>query len=90
MKKNLIIVLLSFITLSLFAKSGNSTQIIKSGHWIYDDLESLCMESKTEFFFETQPMTIGEMLFYFRKIPYEKLSQNGPPRPWMTSMENGD
>lgn len=77
MKKKLFVILLSFISLSLFAKSGNSTQIIKSGHWIYDDLEALCMESKTEFFFETQPMTIGEMHFYFQKIPYEKLSENG-------------
>ena len=77
MKKNLLIVLFLSLSFSIFAKSGNSTQIIKSGHWVYDELESLCMESKTDFFFETQPMTIGEILFYFRKIPYEKLSANG-------------
>ena len=77
MKKTLLIILLLSLSFSLFAKSGNSTQIIKSGHWVYDELEALCMESKTDFFFETQPMTIGEMLFYFRKIPYEKLSKNG-------------
>ena len=77
MKKNFLIILLLSLSFSLFAKSGNSTQIIKSGHWVYDELEALCMESKTDFFFETQPMTIGEMLFYFRKIPYEKLSANG-------------
>ena len=63
MKKNLFFVLLSLLSFSLFAKSGNSTQIIKSGHWVYDDLEALCMESKTDFFFDTQPMTIGEMRF---------------------------
>jgi len=77
MKKNLFFVLLSLLSFSLFAKSGNSTQMIKSGHWVYDDLEALCMESKTDFFFDTQPMTIGEMRFYFQKIPYEKLSENG-------------
>ena len=77
MKKNFLIILLLSLSFSLFAKSGNSTQIIKSGHWVYDELEALGMESKTDFFFETQPMTIGEMLFYFRKIPYEKLSENG-------------
>ena len=77
MKKLLISVFLIFSTFALFAKSGNSTQIIKSGHWIYDDLESLCMEAKTEFFFETQPMTIGEIKFYLKKISYENLSDNG-------------
>ena len=77
MKKNLLIILFSLISLSLYAKSGNSTQLIKSGHWVYDDLEALSMESKTEFFFETQPMTIGEMMFYLKRIPYENLSYNG-------------
>lgn len=77
MKKIVFLLLISLLTFSLFAKSGNSTQVIKSGHWIYDDLEVLCMEAKTEFFFETQPMTIGEMKFYFKRIPYEKLSDSG-------------
>ncbi len=77
MKKIVFTLLISFLTFSLFAKSGNSTQVIKSGHWIYDDLEALCMEAKTEYFFETQPMSIGEMKFYFTRIPYEKLSDSG-------------
>ena len=77
MKKIVFLILLSLCSISLFAASGNSTQIIKSGHWIYDDLETLCMESKSEYFFETQPMTIGEMKFYFQRIPYESLSQSG-------------
>ena len=77
MKKNLFIIVFSLLAFNLFAKSGNSTQIIKSGHWVYDDLEALSMECKTEFFFDTQPMTIGEMLFYLNRIPYEQLSANG-------------
>ncbi len=77
MKKIVFTLLISFLTFSLFAKSGNSTQVIKSGHWIYDDLEALCMEAKTEYFFETQPMSIGEIKFYFKRIPYEKLSDSG-------------
>ena len=63
MKKIVFLILLSLCSISLFAASGNSTQIIKSGHWIYDDLEALCMESKSEYFFETQSMTIGAMKF---------------------------
>ncbi len=77
MKKIVFLILLSLCSILLFAASGNSTQIIKSGHWIYDDLETLCMESKSEYFFETQPMTIGEMKFYFQRLPYENLSQSG-------------
>ncbi len=76
MKKFVFILFLIF-PFFLFAKSGNSTQLIKSGHWIYDDLETLCMDAKTEFFFETQPMSIGEIKFYLKKIPYENLSANG-------------
>lgn len=77
MKKNFCIILFIFLSFFTFAKSGNSTQVIKSGHWIYDDLEAICMDCKTEFFFETQPMTIAEIKFYLKKIPYENLSKNG-------------
>ena len=77
MKKFVLLSFLFFFAIGLNAQSGNSTQMIKSGHWIYDDLEALCMEAKTEFFFETQPMTIGEIRFYMNKLPYEELSENG-------------
>ena len=69
MKKKIFIIIFSLLNFFLYSKSGNSTQLIKSGHWIYDDLESLCMECKTDFFFENQPMTIGEIKFYMKKVP---------------------
>lgn len=76
MKKKIFIAVLLLCSNFIFAKSGKNTQIIKSGHWIYDDLEYLCMDAQTDFFFETQPMTIGEINFYFKKLPYERLSES--------------
>lgn len=76
-KKNFCFIFCFILSFFVYAKSGNSTQVIKAGHWVYDDLEAICMDCKTEFFFETQPMTIGEIKFYLKKIPYETLSKNG-------------
>ena len=62
--------------LFIFAKSGNNTQILQSGHWVYDDLYTLCMESKQSIFIDNQPLSIGELLFYLKNIDYENLSDN--------------
>ncbi|MCH5295575.1 MAG: hypothetical protein J1F14_06715, partial [Treponema sp.] len=59
------------------AKSGSSTQVIPSGHWIYDDMYMLCTESAQAQFLTTQPLTVGELRFYFNQIPYDSLSASG-------------
>lgn len=58
-------------------KSNNNTQIIKSGEWIYDAMDTLNSEVCQTFFTQNQPMSIGELKFYFNKIDYEKLSASG-------------
>ena len=61
----------------IFAKSGNNTQIIKSGEWIYDAFDILNAESGETFFTQNQPMIVGELKLYLSKIDYDKLSSAG-------------
>ncbi len=73
--------LLSFVLL-LFCSKGfsspqNSTQLIPSGHWIYNDLYTLSAMSKNSSFIDVQPLTIGEIKFFFSEIEYEELSAAG-------------
>ena len=60
-----------------FASSNNNTQIIQSGHWVYDALETLQSEIKQPFFTQNQPMSIGQMKFHFNKIDENSLSDSG-------------
>ncbi|MCR4953465.1 MAG: hypothetical protein K6A43_05260, partial [Treponema sp.] len=62
---------------SLSAKSSNNTQVIKSGHWVYDALYSISSESKCSYFLSNQPLSVGELKFYLKNIPYEELSESG-------------
>lgn len=78
MKKSFL-VLASFFALffTTFAKSGNDTQIIKSGEWIYDAFDILNSENCETFFTQNQPMSVGELKFYLNKIDYDNLSAAG-------------
>ena len=77
MRKVMFSLLFLMISLCAHAKSGSSTQVIPSGHWIYDDLYTLCAESAQTQFLTTQPLTVGELRFYFNQIPYDSLSASG-------------
>lgn len=80
MRRKIIIsfLLLSFCFSGLFySQTGNNTQIIKQGHWIYDDLYTLFSENKISSFIDNQPMSYGEIKFYFSELDYEKLSASG-------------
>ena len=76
-KKIKIFIYFLFFNCFIFAKSNSNTQLIKSGHWLYDDLYTISSESKQSFFLGNQPLTIGELKFYLKDIPYEELSLQG-------------
>lgn len=77
MKKNLLCcILLCFVFLGV-AHSQDNTKIIQSGKEIYDDLYLLFTESKLSHFLDIQPMSLGEIKFYFEDIDYENLSESG-------------
>lgn len=60
-----------------FAASNNNTQIIQSGHWVYDAFETLQSEVKQPFFTQNQPLSVGQLKFYFNKIDENSLSASG-------------
>lgn len=78
MKKIFLFVFVLFnIAVFSYSEVKKNTQVIQSGHWIYDDLYTIFTETKTSQFIENQPMTIGEIKFYFNDVDYENLSENG-------------
>lgn len=77
MKVKVFILSLFIFIFTAFAKSGNSTQILPSGHWLYEDLFTICTECKKAQFLTNQPLSVGELRFYLKDIPYEELSYQG-------------
>lgn len=78
MKKIFISFLLLFHFLfAAYSHSSNDTQVIQAGSWVYEGMYNISTEVKEAFFIENQPMTIGELKYYFNQIEYEKLSEAG-------------
>ena len=77
MKKVFSFLLLIFVFTNLNAQVVNDGQLLKSDFWIYQDLETLSLESKEVLFWDTTPVSVGEIKFYLKQLDYEKLSQNG-------------
>lgn len=77
MKKVFSFLLLILVFTNLNAQVVNDGQLLKSDFWIYQDLETLSLESKEVLFWDTTPVSIGEIKFYLKQLDYENLSQNG-------------
>lgn len=77
MKKSIICCLLLILGLKVYSNACNDTQLLQAGHWIYNDLYALCSEVKKSPFIDVQPMSIGEIKFYFSEIDYDTLSVSG-------------
>lgn len=60
-----------------FAQVLNDSQVFESGHLIYESLNELEAEQESFGFFEVQPMSVGEIKFYFKKFDFDKLSPRG-------------
>lgn len=80
MKRLFVLILSCFCFLPIFASPKNDTQVLKTGHWVYDNLYYLSSEQKLSLFLDTQPMTIGEIKFNFAQIDYDSLSENAKLR----------
>ncbi len=77
MKKLFYFVFFICLCLKVYSVNGNSTQLIKAGHWVYNDLYTLSSEAKKSYFIDNQPLTVGELKFYFKEIEFETLSESG-------------
>ena len=63
--------------LCLSASPRQGQDLILPGHWVYDALHHLELETKTLTFSDIAPLSIQEFKSYFSMIDYEKLSEPG-------------
>lgn len=78
MKKKISITLFAFLSISfLFSQVVNDSQLLKSDNWIYSAMETLALDSQTPVFFDTRPMSVGEIKYCLSQFDYEKLSESG-------------
>jgi len=66
-----------FFEISSFAVPRGSQELVPSGHWIYDSLMAICLESGIVNFADCAPLSIQELKLYLSEIDYEKLSDAG-------------
>ena len=52
-------------------------ELIPSGHWIYDALMAVSLESRTVNFADSAPLTVQELTLYLDEIDYDALSEGG-------------
>lgn len=65
------------ILLPVFSQGYSSQQLIPAGHWVYDALNSLCLESKFLSIADNAPLSVLELKFYLSTIDYDSLSYAG-------------
>ena len=63
--------------LPLFSEVYSSQQLIPAGHWIYDALSSICLESKFLSIADNAPLSVLELKFYLSTVDYDSLSYGG-------------
>lgn len=59
------------------AQVSGDAQMIKSEHWVYQDLLTLSSELRTGNFSTNTPITVGEIKMYFNEFDREMLSDSG-------------
>ena len=77
MKKILCLALVLLFSTLVYSQVLNDSQIIKSGHWIYNDFALLSGETRTSNFTSNTPVTVGELKTHFREYDREELSEAG-------------
>ena len=65
------------ILLPVFSQGYSSQQLIPAGHWVYEAINSLCLESKFLSIADNAPLSVLELKFYLSTIDYDSLSYGG-------------
>ncbi len=75
----LLVVIFAVFDCALFfsASRRGAQELIPSGHWVYDSLMALSLESKMINFADAAPLTIQEIKLYLSEIDYDSLSDSG-------------
>lgn len=76
-KKIVIVFFAAKILLPIFSLGHSSQQLVPAGHWVYDAVSSLCLESKFLSIADNAPLSVLELKFYLSTIDYDNLSYEG-------------
>ncbi len=76
-KSFFISIALLFVCSSVFPASRGAQELIPSGHWIYDSLMAISLESRRVNFADCAPISIQELKLYLSEIDYDSLSEAG-------------
>ncbi|MCR5046473.1 MAG: hypothetical protein K6A42_07835 [Treponema sp.] len=68
---------LSVLTSASFASPRRGSDLVPSGHWLYDALAAVELDFGRWNFVDHTPLTIMELKGILEEIPYEKLSEAG-------------
>ena len=66
-----------FMAYFLPAQVSGDAQMIRSEHWVYQDLLTLSSELRIGNFSTNTPITVGEIKMYFNELDRELLSDSG-------------
>ena len=77
MKRLFILLTLFLFSTFIYSQVLNDSQIINGNHWLYDDFNTLSLETRTANFTSNRPLTVGELRMHFREYDREELSDAG-------------
>lgn len=68
---------LCFLACSSLAFGRGEQELVDAGHWVYESVEKLCMESGIVNFSDSAPVSISELKLYLKEIDFSSLSEAG-------------
>ena len=77
LRKLFVVLLMTKLLLPLASQGYGSQQLVPAGHWVYDSLNALCLESKFLSIADNAPLSVQELKFYLSLVDYDKLSYGG-------------
>lgn len=77
LKKNFIIVFVIFILCAYHLSARGAQELVESGHWIYDSLTALSLETRILNFSGTAPLSIQQIKLILDEYDYDSLSESG-------------
>ena len=77
LKKLVVVFLMAKIFIPAFCQGYGPQQLIPAGHWLYDSLSTLCLETKFLSIADNAPLSVKEIKFYLSCIDYDRLSDDG-------------
>lgn len=77
MKKFFVFLASLIILTNAFANVRGDQEFVPAGHWVYDDLTAIMLESGITHFYDNTPLTVQQIKIMLLEIDYENLSDAG-------------